>query len=348
VDRRGRQRARGRGRRERVRPHRARADVGGLTARPRQPDPEAARRAEESLRAIEAGGLPPAAVERLAALKRGGPGFYTSDLTTSEFLLARQAGFRPLTQVMGSCYYAVGYQTTPFMGGYGPGLGGAGYYGMPIAAGGVFELDVQSEAWNEARRLALSRLVQEAQLAGADAVLGVEITRGVRDWAQGLIEYVAVGTAVVSERYDFGGELFCSALSVQQFSGLMRNGWMPVGIAAGSTVVYVAGGFQTAMALSAYGARYQNSELTELTSGLYQARGLAMRRVQDEARSLGATGMVGVAFEQSQTAHERDDQGGKRLDLVVTLHVLGTAIAPIAMSDEPPPTYIALTLNEER
>ena len=30
-------------------------------ARPRRPDPDAARRAEEGLRAIEAGGIPPAA-----------------------------------------------------------------------------------------------------------------------------------------------------------------------------------------------------------------------------------------------------------------------------------------------
>ena len=29
------------------------------------------------------------------------------------------------------------------------------------------------------------------------------------------------------------------------------------------------------------------------------------------------------------------------------MHVIGTAIAPIDDPDEPPPTYIALSLNEE-
>jgi uncharacterized protein YbjQ (UPF0145 family) len=311
-------------------------------ARAPRPDPEAARRAAESLAAIEAGGIPPAASERLAALARSGGGFFTSDLTTSEFLLVRQAGFRPLTQVMGSCFYSVGWQAMPMGGGYG-GYGGYGYSGS-----GTYELDVQSEAWNEARRLALSRLEQEAKLAGADAVLGVRISRGHYDWARGLIEFVAIGTAVVSELYEFGEEVFCSTLSGQEFASLVRRGFMPVGITAGSTVAYVVGGFQTMQALSGYGARWQNQELSELTQGLYAARQFAMRRIEHQARELDASGIVAVQIEQSQHPREFDQQGYKRLDLIVTLHVLGTAIAPIEEPDEPPPTYIALTLNEER
>jgi uncharacterized protein YbjQ (UPF0145 family) len=302
------------------------------------PDPEAARRAEEGLRAIEAGGIPPAAEERLRALagEQGGR-FFTSDLSVSEFLLVKEAGFRPLTQVMGSCFYSVGWQAMPS--GYGYGYG----------ASGTFELDVQSEAWNEARRLALGRLAQEAELAGANAVLGVEITRGRYDWARGLIEFAAVGTAVVSERYELGEEgVFLSSLSGQEFASLMRNGWVPVGICAGSTVAYVVGGSQTMQALSGYGARWQNQELSELTRGLYDARELAMRRVERQAHELGAGGLVGVRIDQSQQEHEFEQQGYKRMDLVVTMHVIGTAVAPVARPPEPPPTYIALSLSEER
>ena len=301
-----------------------------------RPDPDAARRAEEGIRALEAGGIPPAASERLTALRQSGGGFFTSDLSTSEFLLARQSGFRPITQVMGSCFYTVGWQATPFGGGW-------GYYG----GSGTVELDVQSEAWNEARRLALGRLSQEAKLAGADAVLGVEITRGHYDWAKGLIEFVAVGTAVVSESYDLGEEVFLSSLSGQQFASLVRAGFMPVGITAGSTVAYVVGGFQTMQALSGYGSRWQNQELTELTRGIYAARQFAMRRVEQQARALDASGIVGVQIDQGQQAREIDQQGYKRLDLIVTMHVIGTAIAPIDEPDETPATYIALALNEE-
>jgi len=299
------------------------------------PDPDASRRSEEGIAAIQAGGIPPAATERLTALAKEGGRFFTSDLTTAEFLLVRQAGFRPITQVMGSCFYSVGWQYMPMGSSWG------------YSGGGTVELDVQSEAWNEARRLALGRLSQEAKLAGADAVLGVEIKRGHYDWAKGLIEFVAVGTAVVSESYDLGEEVFLSSLSGQQFASLVRAGFMPVGITAGSTVAYVVGGFQTMQALSGYGSRWQNQELTELTRGIYAARQFAMRRVEQQARALDASGIVAVQIEQGQQAREIDQQGYKRLDLIVTMHVIGTAIAPIDEPDEAPATYIALALNEE-
>ncbi len=324
---------------------------------PRGTGPDEQARREAALAAIEAGGIPPAASERLSALASGGSRFFTSDLTTAEFLLVRQAGFRPLTQVMGSCFYSVGWQGAPMLpsGGYGaPAYGfrgaayaGGGFGGPAYTAAGTYELDVQTEAWNEARRLALDRLAQEARLAHADAVLGVEIKRGSYDWASGLIEFVAVGTAVVSERYDLGAELFLSSLSGQEFASLVRSGYMPVGIVAGSTVAYVVGGFRTVQAISGLRARWQNQELSELTAGLYDARAAVMRRVERQAHELGASGVVATRIEQTQHTREADQQGVKRLDLVVTLHVIGTAITAIETSDEPPPTYVALALNEE-
>ena len=93
---------------------------------------------------------------------------------------------------------------------------------------------------------------------------------------------------------------------------------MPVGIAAGSTVAYVVGGFQTMQALSGYGSRWQNQELTELTRGLYDARQLVMRRVERQARALEAAGIVAVQIDQHQQPREFDQQGAKRLDLIVT------------------------------
>jgi uncharacterized protein YbjQ (UPF0145 family) len=301
----------------------------------KRPDAEETRRAEESVRAIEAGGIPLQAQERLNKLREGGSGFFTSDLTTNEFLLTRQAGFRPVTQVMGSCFYNVGWQNVPM----------GGYWGY--SAGGVMELDVQTEAWNEARRLALSRLEQEAKLAGANAVLGVRITRGTYDWAQGLIEFAAVGTAVVSDGFEFGDEIFLSSLSGQQFASLVRSGWIPIGITSGSTVTYVMGGMQTMQAMSGFRTRMQNQELSELTSGVYAARQLLMRRVERQGHELHAAGIVGMQIEQHQHEREVDQNGYKRLDLIVTMHAIGTAVAQIDDPDEPPPTYLALALNEE-
>ena len=167
--------------------------------RPR-PTADQQRRAEESLAAIEAGGVPVAASERLQDFREAGGRFFTSDLSVNELMLTRQAGFRPLTQVMGTCFYRTGWQSYPW--GRGSGwLGGMGWGAS--GAGETFELEQQTAAWNEARRLALGRMAEEARLAGADAVCGVRLRRRHREWATGLIEFVVVGTAVRSERFRF-------------------------------------------------------------------------------------------------------------------------------------------------
>src|SRR5579871_3114105 len=117
-------------------------------------DADAAARAEASLRSLEAGGLPLAAQERLADLRARGGGFYTSDLSTNEFLLIREAGFRTVSN---------------------QGFGQANYW--TPSAGELYELDVEIEAWREARQRALGRLAEEAKLAEADAVIGVRLGR---------------------------------------------------------------------------------------------------------------------------------------------------------------------------
>src|SRR5438067_8833860 len=57
-----------------------------------------------------------------------------------------------------------------------------------------------TEALSHARALALGRLEQEAQRVGADAVVGVQLTQRKYEWAPGLLEFRALGTAVRSQR----------------------------------------------------------------------------------------------------------------------------------------------------
>ena len=167
---------------------------------------------------------------------------------------------------MGSCFYSVGWQYMPM------GPTACGY----SAGGALSSSTCRARPGTRRAGSRSSRLAQEAKLAGADAVLGVEITRGAYDWAQGLIEFVAVGTAVVSDGYDFGEErLPLVALAGSSSRASCASGWMPVGIAAGSTVAYVVGGCQTMQALSGYGARWQNQELTRADRG--PLRGAAAR-----------------------------------------------------------------------
>ncbi|HEY6963460.1 MAG TPA: heavy metal-binding domain-containing protein [Gaiellaceae bacterium] len=287
-------------------------------------------REQRNIEALEAGGLPLAAQERLAELRRRGGAFFTSDLSVNEFLLAREAGFEPVTQVMGSSVYHVGWQQMPWASTW--------TYGD----GGTAELGVLTDAWNEARRLAVGRLEEEARLAGADAVVGVRLDRSRGAWLEELVEFKAFGTAARSTRYDLGDGPVVSNLSGQEFAKLFAHGFWPVGLVADTSVTYVVSSWSTQRAQTGLFAQLRNQELTDYTQGLYAARANAMRRLERQAHELHADGIVGVQFEQHQEEREVD-QNGKRTDLVVTVHVIGTAIVELAAA-EPPPTYIAYGL----
>jgi uncharacterized protein YbjQ (UPF0145 family) len=278
---------------------------------------EAAERAgedaEESRRRIEAGGLPVAAEERLRQLasSEGKPGLFTSDLSVQEFALLAGFGVRPLTQVMGSSIYNVGWQPV--------------YYNVPT------EVRVLSSAFNECRQLALGRLLQEAQLAAADAVVGVKVVQGAHDWAARTIEFVVVGTAVrlpPQMRHPDGGTVLTD-LSGQEFVQLCKAGVRPVGIAAHTSVHYVPASWQTQRATSGggwSGTSWANQELRDFTQGVYAAREKAVGSVVYQARELGADGLVGVQIDEHARTHAVKRGMIDCEDLEVTFHVMGTAI----------------------
>jgi len=213
--------------------------------------------------------------------------------------------------------------------------------------GGKRQITIISEAHRKSRAAALSRLYQEAALLGADAVVGVHLRRRHHDWASGLIEFVVIGTAVRSERYAIDDPPALSNLSGQDFSKLVRHGYWPVGLVAGTTVAYVATG--TAQQYGATGllSRQRNQEMPDFTQGLYDARALAMRRLQAQAGEVGAHGVVGVTIDRSQRQLERDRGGGTNYtDLVIEMHVLGTAVIEVQRDEQAPPTELALLLND--
>jgi uncharacterized protein YbjQ (UPF0145 family) len=268
--------------------------------------------AEESRRRIEAGGLPVAAEARLRELasSEGKPGLFTSDLSVHEFTLLAGYGVRPLTQVMGSSIYNVGWQPV--------------YYNVPT------EVTVLSGAFNHCRSLAFKRLVEEAQLARADAVVGVRILQGSHDWAARAIEFVAVGTAVrlPPHMHHPEGETVLTDLSGQEFVLLCKAGVRPVGIAAHTSVHYVPASWQTQRATTGGlgGASWVNQELRDFTQVVYDAREKAVGTVVYQAEQLGADGIVGVQIDEHARTHSVRRNMVDCEDLEVTFHVMGTAI----------------------
>ena len=280
-------------------------------------DREARSRAEaeqaSSLEALARGELPLRAQQRLVEIGKATSGFFTSDLSVGEFALVHALGLRPISQVMGSSVYHVGWQQRP------------GSYGGWQPGGVSQELTVVAEAWNTARLRAFARLEQEAKLVGADAVVGVHLTKGQHDWAAGAIEYVAVGTAVRVEGAEPVERPALTDLSGQDTWKLWQAGYRPLGVVGASTVHYVVPGWSTQQA-SGYWSSWANQELRDFTRGVYDARETALARMTSEARTIGAAGVVGVSIEHSAEEREIDAGGSRRTDLVVTFHVIGTAI----------------------
>jgi uncharacterized protein YbjQ (UPF0145 family) len=239
-------------------------------------------------------GIPEAGRERLEQNREG---LYTSDLSVNEFMLVTQAGFDPVGLVVGSSIFHVGFQIA------GP--------------RSSRELDVLSQAMYSARHLAMTRMEEEADQLGADGIVGVRLEIGRYEWGPNMAEFIAIGTAVkhrdgVLHRAP-NGRPFQSDLSGQDFWTLLRTGHRPVGMVMGSCVYHVGrrGPLQTIAQTG------RNVELPNFTQGLYEARELAMQRMQTEAQELGAKGIVGVSL--SEKSHGWGSH-------VLEFFALGTAI----------------------
>ncbi|MGI8422484.1 MAG: heavy metal-binding domain-containing protein [Gaiellaceae bacterium] len=225
-----------------------------------------------SLEALARGELPLRAQQRLGELGKSGSALFTSDLSVGEFALVHQIGLQPISQVLGSSIYHVGWQQWP------------GNFGWQ--SGGISqELTVVSEAWNTARLRAFGRLEQEAQLVGADAVVGVRLTKGRHDWASGAIEYVAVGTAVRIDGAEPAERPAVTDLSGQDYWKLHKAGYRPLGVVGASTVHYIVPGWSTQQAQTGFRASWTNQELVDFTRGVYDARETALGRLTEEAQA---------------------------------------------------------------
>jgi uncharacterized protein YbjQ (UPF0145 family) len=222
---------------------------------------------------------PQAADARLAQTAGADPvGVFTSDLSVSEYVLLGEAGFEPLGFVVGSSIYHVGLQV--------------GRWGQNQ------ELVVLTQAMYSARELAMSRMQAEADHLGADGIVGVQLKMQMYAWGQEVLEFIATGTAV---RHLTGegahrapdGRAFTSDLSAQDFFRLLAAGAVPVAFVLGTCVYHIA--HQGAIQSLRQAGR--NQEMVRFTEGVYEARELALARMQSEATQARASGIVGVTVE---------------------------------------------------
>lgn len=246
--------------------------------------------------------LPPGAAERLRGMRGTGPrpAFFTSDLSVDEFLLVEQAGFEALGLVLGSSIYHVGFQ----------------WQKWSVSQ----ELPVLTHAMYQARELAMTRMEEEADLLGADGVVGVRLVFKQYAMDEGVLEFQAIGTAI--RHRERSGSLrtkddrpFTSDLSGQDLWKLLQGGYRPVSLSMGACVYHIAH-LSFMQALKQVG---RNQEMVIYTEATYAARELALERMQAEAVARGGVGVVGARVEESNWGWGAN---------AIEFFAVGTAVAP--------------------
>ena len=252
----------------------------------------------------------------LARLRQSGPDggagsrppLFTSGSSVNEFAVLQEMGFAPLGLVMGSSIYHVGYQFQ--------------------AWNQSQELQVLTQAMYTAREYAMARMEAEAEALGADGVVGVRLGCKGYSWGEDLLELLAVGTAVRSSRggsWQGGswrapsGKPFTTDLSGQEMRTLVNSGHAPVSFVLGTCVYHVA--HQSFR--QAWNTIGPNAEMPHFTRATYDAREIAMSRMQAEAERDGASGVLGARV--IEEAHVWGDHA-------IEFLALGTSIRPLDTS----------------
>ncbi len=246
-----------------------------------------------------------------------------SDLSATEFVTLARVGFHPCGLVIGSAVFSAG---TP--------------YDWVVSTGEIQQL---SYAMREARHLAIADLREQAHALHADGVVQVRMEVSHHLWRGGrqVVECTVLGTAVLFDRdhcpeaiktapalHRSDGSPFDSDLSAADFATLLAAGYRPVTVAMGNCVYGL-----DPRALRAF--RGQDTEITPYTQAFFDARELAMDRLQHdlfkawpEGSPDAPEGIVGMTVREA-TYGEQGPAGPP----IVEFTALGTAIAPLAPDD---------------
>jgi uncharacterized protein YbjQ (UPF0145 family) len=240
------------------------------------------------------------ALDALRGQARGAERVAVTVLSVDEAILLDQVGYEPVGLLTGASVVQL-----------------AAFARMGAGFSTNTELTELSDALSTSRRRAVERLAAAGQAANADGVVGVALDLGDLGGGSRLVHLVATGTGVrTGERATVGrvARCFTAALSGQEIHLLARAGYRPLGIVSGVCAYHVGRRGFSAWA----GGIKENQEMTIYTEALYDARELAMGRLQDEALALGADGVVGV------TVSERTGVWGTH---VIEFAAIGTAVA---------------------
>ncbi len=199
---------------------------------------------------------------------------FSSSADGQELYCQMDSGFHPIRFAFGNVAYSIG-------------LGG-GLFGA-LRSMGRGEVIEYSNVFNQTRHLALSRIQQEAQAAGANAVLGIRTSIIL---FQGMQEMLMIGTASKHESLpaQYSQAPITSDLTNEEMWNMINLGYMPLQLVLGVSIysLGIVGGITAALKGLARG------EISELTTLIYEARENAIGRIAADAQAIGADDVVGV------------------------------------------------------
>jgi uncharacterized protein YbjQ (UPF0145 family) len=171
----------------------------------------------------------------------------------------------------------------------------------------------------------MGKLMRDVERLGADGVVGARV---LVDHREHHAEFVAMGTAVRARDgggpWRVRGRPFTSDLSGQDFWALVRGGYRPRAMVVGCCVYHVAHQ-SLGKWLGTFG---NNCEMPNFTQALYDARELAMARMQAEASAAGASGVVGMRLSEGSYGWHSH---------IIEFLAVGTAVAPSGAPGEHEP-----------
>jgi uncharacterized protein YbjQ (UPF0145 family) len=202
---------------------------------------------------------------------------FTTSFDGQELYCAVDAGYEPISFVFGNVAYSIGI-TKGILGGF-----------RSLARG---EVSQYSGIFNDTRKLALQRIIDEAKSVGANAVVGIR-TEILPFGLSGVQEMVMVGTA--AQHPDAGGaipgiEVTTSDLTAEETWNLTKMGYMPMQLVLGTSVysLGVVGGLMAGL------KNLVKGEIKELTHMIYGAREESLKKLQQQASEIGAEDVLGI------------------------------------------------------
>lgn len=248
----------------------------------------------------------------------------TSSSDGQEFYCQIDSGYMPWRFVFGNVAYSLGFVRN-FVG--------------QIKGLRKGEIPEFSNVFETTRNLALQRITDEAKEIGANSVVGIRttilpISENNNDSSSYVQEMVMAGTASFNDRLDPSllqsvDGIVTSDLTTIEMWNITRLGYVPMKLLLGTSVysLGVIGGVKAAI------KEFFKGEVNSLTQMLYGAREESLKKILDQAKSIGAEDVLGI---KTYVYHLGGD--------VIEFLAIGTAVKKVAgittRSDQLPPQAI--------